>query len=294
MRIRPVFAKVLVANRGEIALRIFRTLRDMGIGSVAVYSDVDRTAVHTRLRRRGVCARRQHLGRELPGRGEAPRGGARDRARRRCIRATGSSPRTPRSRGPSRTRGSSGSGRRRAAIELMGSKTRARQAMQAAGVPIIPGTTDPVGSAEESSRSAGDRLPAADQGRRRRGRQGHEGRRAAGRGGAGVRVRAARRAVLLRRRVGLRRALPRGPAPRRGAGARRRARERHPPRRARLHDPAPPPEARRGDAVAGGRRGAARTGSGRSRSTRRAPPATGRRERSRACSRPTAPTTSWR
>ena len=36
-----------------------------------------------------------------------------------------------------------------AAIELMGSKTRARQAMQAAGVPIIPGTTDPVGSAEE-------------------------------------------------------------------------------------------------------------------------------------------------
>ena len=60
------------------------------------------------------------------------------------------------------------------AIEAMGSKTRARELMQAAGVPIVPGTTEPVATVADALRIAkrGDRLPGGGQGRRRRRRQG--------------------------------------------------------------------------------------------------------------------------
>src|SRR6185437_4761531 len=151
-----VFTKVLVANRGEIAIRVFRTLRELGIGTVGVYSGVDRNAAHVAYADEayligGGPATESYLNQDRildaarkagaqaihPGYGFLAENAQFARA---CAEHDlvwiGPPPE---------------------AIKAMGSKIEARERMSAAGVPIIPGVTSAVEAAEEVRR-LGDEL----------------------------------------------------------------------------------------------------------------------------------------
>jgi len=149
----PPFAKVLVANRGEIAFRVFRTLRELGIGTVAVYSDADAAAQHVAVADEAF----------LLGPGPATESYLRGDLIVDAARRAGAEAVHPgygflaENAGFARVVEEAGLawiGPPPAAIDLMGSKTGARTAMRAAGVPIIPGTTEPVSDPAEVARLA--------------------------------------------------------------------------------------------------------------------------------------------
>ena len=144
-----MFTKVLIANRGEIAVRIMRACEELGIETVAVYSELDRDAVH--VRRAGEAY--------LLGAGPATESYLAidkiiDAVKRSGAQAVhpgyGFLAENAAFAAALEQAGITFIGPPASAIEAMGSKTRARELMAKAGVPIVPGTTEPVESIEDA------------------------------------------------------------------------------------------------------------------------------------------------
>jgi acetyl-CoA/propionyl-CoA carboxylase biotin carboxyl carrier protein len=150
-----MFSKVLVANRGEIAVRVMRALDELGIPAVAVYSEADRESQH--VRRAGEAY--------LLGPGPAAESYLNVDKLMEVIESSGADAVHPgygflaeNAAFAQRLEdaGITFIGPPASAIEAMGSKTRARELMKGAGVPIVPGTTDPVPDIETARTIADD------------------------------------------------------------------------------------------------------------------------------------------
>jgi acetyl-CoA carboxylase biotin carboxylase subunit len=148
-----VFRKILIANRGEIAVRIIRTLREMGIGTVAVYSDADRAALHVRLADEAV-----HIGPPLVAESYLRVDRIVDAAKRTGAEAVhpgyGFLSENEQFAAACDDDGIVFIGPPAQAVSVMGSKTEARARMTAAGVPVVPGGR--ASSAEEAQQTASE------------------------------------------------------------------------------------------------------------------------------------------
>ena len=150
-----MFKKILIANRGEIAVRVIRACREMGIGSVAVFSEVDRASLHVQLADEAYAigpaasresylridklmdvARRAGCDALHPGYGFLAENPALPRAcAENHVTFIGPSPE---------------------AMERLGSKTAGRQLAKRAGVPMVPGVAEPIERIEEARRIAAE------------------------------------------------------------------------------------------------------------------------------------------
>ena len=137
--------KVLVANRGEIAVRVIRTCRELGVATVAVYSELDRDALHVRLADEAYALGGQTTAESYLATRRDPCCPAAKRAPTPYTPATGSSPRTPPSPGPwPPPPAATFIGPPPAAMEVMGDKISARLAAARAGVAAVPGRSEPI------------------------------------------------------------------------------------------------------------------------------------------------------
>ena len=144
-----VFKSILIANRGEIAVRIARACRDLGIESVAVYSDPDRTAPHVT-----AADRAFHIGAAPAAESYLVAERLIDTALSAGAEAIHPGDGFLAERAPFAelvaNSGLTFIGPRASTIAGMGDKTEARQRMQAAGVPIVPGVVDAVATSAEA------------------------------------------------------------------------------------------------------------------------------------------------
>ncbi|CAB4943522.1 unannotated protein [freshwater metagenome] len=152
-----MFKKILIANRGEIAIRVIRACRELGIPSVAVYSEIDRNALHVKAADEAY----------LLGPGPAAESYLKVERILEVIRECGADAVHPgygflaenaAFAQALEDAGITFIGPPASAIDAMGSKTSARDLMQAAGVPIVPGTTETVPTLEEAQRIAKDEI----------------------------------------------------------------------------------------------------------------------------------------
>ncbi len=150
-----MFNKILIANRGEIACRVIRACRELGIGSIAVYSDADRDALHVRMADEAF-----HIGpaqsSESYLRGDKILRAAQDSGAEAIHPGYGFLSENAEFVREVNAAGLTFIGPPPEAMEAMGGKMSARKIAIGAGVPVVPGTTTALKSAEEAAETASE------------------------------------------------------------------------------------------------------------------------------------------